>query len=153
MQYFLTQQTFFDKLLKTLRHITMKQFDKWNSVKKNIESKNPIFTFKVREIYWLKVGQNIGYEVYGKGDEFLRPVLVFRKFSKESFLGIPLTSQIRADMFHFQFTPTNSTKENSAILSQIKLFSSKRIKSKMGKISSEDFKKLKYRLKKLLDLE
>lgn len=128
-------------------------FDKWNEVKKDVEINNLIFTFKVREIYWIKIGQNIGYEVYGKGEEFLRPVLVFRKFSKESFLGIPLTSSIKNDIFHFEFASINKSKRNYAMLSQIKLFSSKRIKSKMGKISNEDFCNLKIKLKKLLDLD
>ena len=127
-------------------------FDDWNAIKKDIEKKDKIFTFKVREIYWLKVGKNIGYEVYGKGDDFLRPVLVFRKFSKESFLGIPLTSQTKEDMFHFGFKSINQDKINYAILSQIKLFSSKRIKVKMGKISNCDFDNLKIKLKELLYL-
>ena len=129
------------------------QYDNWNEVKKEIVNDFSIFTFKVREIYWIKVGQNIGYEVYGKGEEFLRPVLVFRKFSKESFLGIPLTSIEKDDMFHFPFTPINNSKKNNAILSQIKLFSSKRIKSKLGKISVLEFEELKIKLKKLLDLD
>jgi len=128
------------------------QYDKWNDEKKRIELQDQKFTFKVREIYWLKIGQNIGYEVYGKGDEFLRPVLILRKFSKDSFLGIPLTSQDKDDMFHFKFIPINKTKNNYAILSQVKLFSSKRIKSKLGKISKEDFINLKNKLKELIDL-
>jgi mRNA-degrading endonuclease toxin of MazEF toxin-antitoxin module len=130
----------------------MKKYDKWNEVKKDIVIKNKNLTFKVREIYWLSVGQNIGYEIYGKGDEYLRPVLILRKFSKESFLGIPLTSVSKNDMFHFEFTPINKVKINYAILSQIKLFSAKRIKSKMGKISQDDFKSLKEKLKVLIDL-
>ena len=130
----------------------MKKYDEWNEVKKDIVIKNKNLTFKVREIYWLSVGQNIGYEIYGKGDEYLRPVLILRKFSKESFLGIPLTSVSKNDMFHFEFTPINKVKINYAILSQIKLFSAKRIKSKMGKISQDDFKNLKEKLKVLIDL-
>lgn len=128
------------------------EYDKWNEQKKKIEIQTKKFTFKVREIYWMKVGQNIGYEVYGKGNEFLRPVLILRKFSKDSFLGIPLTSQDKADMFHFEFIPIDKIKSNNAILSQVKLFSSKRIKSKLGKISEKDFICLKEKLKVLIDL-
>ncbi len=130
----------------------MQTYDEWNEVKKEMIEHENRFIFKVREIYWLKVGRNIGYEVYGKGDEFLRPVLVFRKFGKDSFLGIPLTSVIKDNMFHFEFTPINSYKQNCAILSQIKLFSSKRIHDKMGKISPDDFQELKVKLKDLMDL-
>lgn len=152
MQYFIIKSLINVNIYKKIKVFNMEIYDKWNEIKKDIETKNKKFTFKVREIYWLRVGQNVGYEIYGKGEEFLRPVLIFRKFSKDSFLGIPLSSQIKDDMFHFQFTPINKLKINSAILSQIKLFSSKRIHDKMGKISNEDFGNLKEKLKKLLDL-
>jgi len=128
----------------------MEEFDRWNSIKKSIRD-NKNFTFKVREIYWLKLGKNIGFETDGKGEEFLRPVLVFRKFSKDTFLGIPLTTAIKNDMFHYQFCIQNNTKINHAILSQIKLFDTSRIKSKLGKMSVEDFKKMKLQLKDLLE--
>ena len=130
----------------------MKNYDDWNDIKKEIETTDNKFIFKVREIYWLKVGQNIGYEVYGKGNNFLRPVLIFKKFGRNTFLGIPLTSAMKNDEFHFEFNPINNDKTNYAILSQIKTFSSKRIKSKLGKISEDDFVELKQKLKVLIDL-
>jgi len=130
----------------------MDKLDKWNEIKKEIVSKNTFFTFKVREIYWLKIGQNVGYETHGKGEEFLRPVLIFRKFSKDTFLGIPLTTTIKDDMFHYVFR-YKFTKMSCASLSQIKLFDAKRINQKSGKMSVEDFTELKVKLKRLMDLE
>ena len=127
----------------------MEEFDKWNSVKKNITTKN-IFTFKVREIYWLKLGKNIGFETDGKGEEFLRPVLVFRKFSKDSLLGIPLTTSIKDDMFHYKFTIKSNQKINYANLSQIKLFDAKRLDHKLGSIDKLEFTKLTNKLKRLI---
>ena len=66
----------------------MDKLDEWNEIKKEIVSKNTFFTFKVREIYWLKIGQNVGYETHGKGEEFLRPVLIFRKFDLIVKMGV-----------------------------------------------------------------
>ncbi len=129
----------------------MKRFDEWNEVKKSINKQDTFFTFKVREIYWLKVGQNVGYETQGKGDAFLRPVLIFRKFSKDTFLGIPLTTSIRDDMFHYTFE-YKTNKKSCASLSQIKLFDAKRINQKDGKMQVADFEALKIKLKRLLDL-
>jgi len=131
--------------------MSIEQFDKWNRLKKEIAITNSYLTFKVREIYWLKVGQNIGYETQGKGEEFLRPVLIFRKFSKDTFLGIPLTTSIKDDMFHYKFNYKRG-KESCASLSQIKLFDAKRINQKDGKMSVENFNELKEKLKKLMDL-
>ena len=130
----------------------MQKYDSWNEVKKKTQNSNQQWTIKVREIYWLKIGENIGYEVYGKGENFTRPVLILRKFSKDSFLGIPLTSAVKNDMFHFGFMPMRGRKLNNAILSQVRLFSSKRIHDKMGKISIDDFNELKVKLKELIDL-
>jgi len=131
----------------------IKSYDKWNNIKKNISLKEQYLTFKVREIYWVKLGQNVGFETDGKGEEFLRPVLVFRKFGKNTFLGIPLTTAKKDDMFHFEFTIKQNKKKNYANLSQIKLVDIKRIKSKLGKIDVDDFNSMKIQMKRLYGLE
>ena len=128
----------------------MKSYDKWNEVKKEISQEHANLIFKIREIFWVKVGQNIGYETDGKGEEFLRPVLILRKFSKDTFLGIPLTTVKKDDMFHYEFIVNSTNKVNYANLSQIKLFDAKRLQTKLGKISVEDFKILKSKLNKLI---
>ena len=33
-------------------------------------------SFKERDIFWVSIGQNIGYEQNGKSDIFSRPVLI-----------------------------------------------------------------------------
>ncbi|MEA2018463.1 MAG: type II toxin-antitoxin system PemK/MazF family toxin, partial [Campylobacterota bacterium] len=70
------------------------------------------------------VGVNVGFEQDGD-KSFLRPVLVYKKFNKHVFLGIPLTSQIKDNKFHYEFEYTDS-KRSFAILSQLKLFDIKR---------------------------
>lgn len=126
--------------------------NKWNEIKKGVSSIHEILTFKVREVYCLKLGHNIGYETDGKGEEFLRPVVVFRKFGKNTFLGIPLTSIKKEDMFPFEFFLKQNQKLNYANLSQIRLLDTKRVKSKLGKISVEDFEKMKIKMKELYEL-
>ena len=68
-------------------------FDKWNELKKIIEKKENFLKFRERDIWFIHLGKNIGSEQNGKGNEFLRPVLVLKKFSKRYFLGVPLSSQ------------------------------------------------------------
>ncbi|WP_321779333.1 type II toxin-antitoxin system PemK/MazF family toxin [Sulfurimonas sp.] len=127
-----------------------KRFDEWNKIKKELITKDKNLVFKTREIFWVKVGQNVGYETDGKGIEFLRPVLILRKFSKDSFLGIPLTTSHKEDMFHYKFMLNTNSKINYAVLSQVKLFDARRIYVKLGKISVDDFEKLKVKLKELI---
>ena len=129
----------------------MNNFDKWNTIKKEINQKNTIWTIKPREIYWVKIGKNIGYEQDGKGENFLRPVLILKKFNKNVFIGIPLTSQEKSHYLYFKFNYKNN-KNSYAILSQIRLYDVKRIYSKSGKINYEDFQQLKEQIKNILDL-
>ena len=63
-------------------------------------------------------------------------------------LGIPLTKSEKKSKFYysFQFKNQNST----AILSQIRLFDSKRIFYSIGRMSKGDFRKLKEKLIELI---
>ncbi len=67
----------------------MKKFDEWNKVKKQTDNKTIIPNIRQREIYWANIGENIGFEQNGK-DNFMRPLLIFKKFSNNMFFGIPL---------------------------------------------------------------
>jgi len=126
-----------------------KNFDKWNIVKKDINKEKKTIGFSQYEIIFMKVGENIGYEQNGKGKDFLRPILVYKKFNNRVFLGIPLTSQAKDNKFHFEFE-YKETKKSFAILSQIKLFDIKRAKYRDGKISRYYFDKLQEKLLKLI---
>ena len=61
----------------------MKQFDKWNEVKKTTHNSFKNVFFKERDIFWASVGINIGYEQDRKGYIFSRPVLIFKKGSRQ----------------------------------------------------------------------
>jgi GDP-L-fucose synthase len=126
-----------------------KDFDRWNSIKKSLHTEENIIKFQQRHIIFMKMGTNIGFEQDGKGKEFLRPVLVYKKFSHRVFLGIPLTSRKKYDKFHYSFEYKKS-KESFAILSQIRLFDIKRAKYYDGKISKSYFIELQEKLLKLI---
>ena len=116
-------------------------FDEWNIKKQEINNKFvQIPFFKKRDIFCAQLGKNIGHEQNGKGKEFLRPIIVLRKFNPNIFLCIPLTSKLKENKYHFKFTV--GSKVMMAILSQARLIDSKRLKRKMGEIDKENFKKL-----------
>ena len=130
----------------------MKQFNEWNEVKKRTESKKIIATFKERNIYWANLGENIGFEQNGKGTEFMRPLLIFKKFSNNMFFGIPLSTQRKKEgSFFFEFSFKDDD-ISTALLVQGKLFDVKRLDRKIGKISIEDFGKLKLKFKGLFNV-
>jgi mRNA-degrading endonuclease toxin of MazEF toxin-antitoxin module len=118
----------------------IENFDSWDSKKKDIHSNKNRIPFRQGEIWFVHIGQNVGYEVYGKGKEFLKPVIVFRKINRNTFLAIPLTSKIKDDKFHCVIEFRD--KQNSAILTHIKTIDAKRLRYKIGNIDKKIFKKL-----------
>ncbi|MCK5285783.1 MAG: type II toxin-antitoxin system PemK/MazF family toxin [Candidatus Pacebacteria bacterium] len=133
----------------------MNNFDKWNKKKKILDKKdidNLKIFFNKREIWWCAVGNNIGLEQNGKGENFERPVLIFKKFNKYVFLGIPLTTKEKNLKLPFYFKLTGAKIESIAVLSQIRLFSSKRLLREIETIKPELFKQLKNQLRIVEDL-
>jgi mRNA-degrading endonuclease toxin of MazEF toxin-antitoxin module len=126
------------------------KFNNWNKLKQKIENKEAI-QFRQGQIYFMSVGQNIGYEIYGKKELYLRPVLVYRKLSKRTFIGIPLSSKAKDGTYFFTFRYTKKTL-STALLNQIKTFDIKRAEYYDGYINISDFGKLKNKLLKLLDV-
>ena len=124
-----------------------KDFKNWTNTKEQLHNGKINFRFRERDIFFMYVGVNVGFEQDGDKN-FLRPVLVYKKFNKHVFLGIPLTSQVKDNKFHYEFNYIKDTR-SFAILSQLKLFDIKRAKYRDGQISKENFFKLQ---NKLLDL-
>lgn len=105
----------------------------------------PLFT--EREVWWCALGINIGSEEDGKGENYLRPVLILRKFNKDVFYGLPITSKPKDDKFHI---PINSGEIlGSVILSQMRLIDAKRLSHLVCKITGNELKEVKEKLKKL----
>ncbi|MBT5935544.1 type II toxin-antitoxin system PemK/MazF family toxin [Sulfurimonas sp.] len=130
----------------------MHQYDKLNEVKKETLKNKRKLGIKSREIFWVKIGQNIGDEEYGKGDMFSRPIIVVKQLTGDLFLGIPLTSTLKNDdYFHsFEFSTKKGIVQNSAMILQLKAFSKKRITDKIGKIDTVEFKKIQDKLVKMI---
>lgn len=126
-------------------------FNEWNEVKKDTNIKTNNVYFKEREIFWLRLGQNIGNEEYGKGNEFQRPVLIVRRLTSTIFIGVPLTSTLKDnDYFHrFEYNTKKEKVENSAMILQLRTFDKNRLMTKMGMLNKDDFEKIKNKIARL----
>jgi dTDP-4-dehydrorhamnose reductase len=129
-------------------HKNSLSYDQWNDKKKFLDNDEVNFRFNEQDIFFMYVGNNIGFEQDG-GKDFLRPVLVYKKFNNRVFLGIPLTSKAKNNQFHFEFEYKKDIK-SYAILSQLKLFDIKRANFRDGKISKKDFFELQEKLLSLI---
>jgi hypothetical protein len=115
-----------------------KDFDGWISKKKDTHYKistPPLF--KERDIWWVSVGVNVGFEEDGKNGNFVRPVLVIKKFNRELFLGIPMSTKLKDNKYYVPVTVKNETV--SVMTSQLRVFSSKRIWNKLSELDEGDF--------------
>jgi len=86
------------------------------------------------------IGANIGVEADGKHDNFERPILVLRKFSKEAVLAAPITSRIKNDLHHVVYT--HDEREFAVIISQIRLISTRRLLRRIFTMDSSIFEKI-----------
>ena len=132
----------------------MKEYDKWHEVKKLTNTHNIKLGIKQREIFWAKIGQNVGFEQDGKGEHFSRPVIVIRQITKDLFVGIPTSTKLRDgnDYFHTfrYFDKDNNELEVSALILQLKVFTIKRLMNKIGMINKNDFNMIVNKSKKLI---
>lgn len=117
------------------------EFNKWNNVKTHLElhgrQPNPSQT----EIWWAGVGRNLGTEIHGKNNRFARPVIIYKKLSRYSFMAIPLTSKEHAGSWYVTFSQNGILE--TAMLHQAKTMNVKRLYSRIGRIDDEDMKKIR----------
>ena len=130
---------------------TIEDFDRWNERKKKTEYSAKNILPNKRQVWWLSIGLNVGVEEDGKNNNFERPVLVVKVFNRQCFLGIPITSADKSNKKYY-FPITYNEKKFFLILSQIRLFSVKRLSRKIYKMNSVDFLQIKEELKKVIGL-
>ncbi|MBO4812982.1 type II toxin-antitoxin system PemK/MazF family toxin [Candidatus Saccharibacteria bacterium] len=126
-----------------------KRFDQWNETKKSLHVNGKRLLFREREIWWYAAGENLGREVNGKGDHFSRPILIIRKYGKDFFFGVPLSSVLHSESIWYSEINV-AGKTGNALLSQASSFSVLRLYRKISRVSKEDFIKICERLQGLL---
>lgn len=126
-----------------------KDFDHWNIEKKKRNAETAQLSFYEREVWWAHVGVNIGVEIDGKHERYLRPVLVVRKFNKDMALIVPGTAQERPGNKYYFTVAGEDNKQYIVCLSQIRAISSKRFFRKIGTIDQTSYDNL---LEKLSDM-
>lgn len=124
------------------------EFDSWNKLKQQLNATSKNINIKNGNIYLLSVGKNIANEIYGKGEIFLRPVLVLKKLGHNYFFGVPLTSKTKVGNYFFEFTYKG--KSSYAMFNQARTFTTNRVLKYHGKMKKDDFQKLKNKFEEFL---
>ena len=125
-----------------------KNFLDWFIIKPKLDKSNhqpPLV--EEGNIWWCKIGENIGTEISGKGREYTRPVIIHTKFSRYSYLVIPTTTKlfhsdgITKEGNHYVKIIQNKV-EMLACLNQVRVVDYRRLKNKLGKMDDPDFEML-----------
>jgi mRNA interferase MazF len=131
-----------------------KDFQKWHNKKTQVDDIEKRPFFHEREIWFCYLGANVGFEQDGTGEDFLRPIMIARKFNNEIFWGIPLTksknkTNKKAEKYYFTFSFIDNIK-SVAVLSQIRLIDARRLSRHIGVMPNNEFTRLIEKLKALL---
>lgn len=112
----------------------------WQEVKAMIRKFQGEKFCKPKQIWWANIGDNIGDEINGKGDRFLRPVLIIKVFRKGLCLVVPFTTQTRKGK---EFMPVSWQRKNgdfcknTLLLHQVRTLSTKRLVNRVGGLKNQ----------------
>ena len=87
------------------------------------------------------MGHNIGSEEDGKGNDFGRPVVIFRKFNNRTFWAIPLTTLKKENRLNVMIS-IGDVVDRYAIIQQMRLMDAKRLYQYMGMADRESFEQI-----------
>ncbi len=129
-------------------------FSGWISQKENLnylqltdEKGEQILNLKEGEVRWCQWGVNVGDESNGKGEFFMRPVLIFKKLSTNVFWGLPTTSKTKNGSWFYN---VDKPEVKTVILNQIKLIDKRRLGEKIVELSESEVLKIKEAFKKIV---
>jgi mRNA-degrading endonuclease toxin of MazEF toxin-antitoxin module len=122
----------------------VKDFLNWFKLKPKMDNQDhtpPLF--KEYELWWCSIGENIGTESSGKSQLYTRPVIIYKKLSRYTFLGIPTTTQLfdshnkkRSGTWFVELNIKNI--DMLALLSQIRVLDYRRLDKKIAQLDQKD---------------
>jgi mRNA interferase MazF len=122
----------------------------WSLVKKEISKKKQWeFYINEREVWFVRLWENIWFEQSWKWKEFRRPVLVLKR-AWTTFFCLPLTKWWKDNKFYHKIKSIDFWMDSKVILSQWKVLDKKRFFQHLWEISEEEFLEIKKLLTKFL---
>ncbi|MEK7068951.1 MAG: type II toxin-antitoxin system PemK/MazF family toxin [Patescibacteria group bacterium] len=123
----------------------IKEFDVWNKVKQRVNAEQRGIVIRKGEVRWASLGVNVGMEIDGKGESFLRPVLIVDCIGKGLALVVPITSSGKMLPGYLPFEWKEKT--DSLCIHHMKTISTKRILRREAKIPGNTLARIKEAIK------
>ena len=83
----------------------------------------------------------MGSEINGKNEVFSRPILIYKKLSRYKYMAVPLTSKEHIGSWYVNFVQNG--KNQTAVLSDARIMSIKRLYSRLGKVDESDMQNIR----------
>lgn len=127
-----------------------KDFDMWNEEKKKTHANEEYLPlYYEREVRWCRLGANVGFEQDGTGEDFSRPVLILRGFSRHVCLAVPLTTSSKKNPYYIDLGIV-ANKKAAVIISQLRLIDTRRLDQHIATINKTNFERIRKAVKGLL---
>ena len=128
----------------------MKDFDAWNEEKKRTDANTAYLPlYHERQVRWCRLGANVGFEQDGSGEDFSRPVLILRGFSRHVCLIVPLTTSAKQNKYRVPVGIVDGVNA-VALISQVRLIDTKRLDRHIATLDNETFDRIRKAVKGLL---
>ena len=124
-----------------------KDYVLWYKKKKQINRSEYRLKFHEREVRFAFLGKNVGREQDGDKN-FVRPVIVLKKFNDEMCWILPLTRQSGEPKYYYKLN--FGIEDSFAILSQMKTIDSRRLSWKISNISLGEFRILRQKIREFI---
>jgi mRNA interferase MazF len=125
-----------------------KDFNSWNIKKQHIDARPTHPYFYEGEIWWVHLGLNIGFEMNGRGDKYLRPIIIIKKYNHHSFLAVPLSTSLTDNKYRMAIG-TIAGKNAFINLSQLRYLDSKRLANKITSLNTATLNQLKKKVSEI----
>ncbi len=130
-----------------------KQFKQWMRVKQEThEASQRPRHYEEGEVWWFRIGENVGMEENGKSSVFSRPTLIVKGFNKQLVWGIPLSNTKNRGKYYYALKLHGKT--SVVLISQMRALDTARITldatALIGRISRNDLLAIKEAIRSLL---
>lgn len=128
------------------------QFRQWLELKFAIDTRDRGSKTYITpgDVRWCYLGLNIGSEQNGKGDQFLRPVILVNRLGPHLSWAVPLTRNPKLGKFYVPVALSDGSISGRAIISQLRVIDSKRLLRKIGRSTPASLSDVKKRIISLL---
>ncbi len=117
-----------------------KDFADWHLQKSALQNAANHVYFYEREVWWTAIGHNIGDEENGKGHNFARPVIIVKKFNRNLFYGLPLSTAMKNGKYYYPLTVKGQ--KQLVLLSHMRDYDAKRLLNRLDVIGEAEYLQL-----------